>query len=55
MAYNKVSNLYKKKDSKHLTKTSMSAFSNWACKLEVDACVQSAIKYFNEWQINKTE
>lgn len=50
MVYEKVSHQYNKNDSNHLTRTSMNAFSIWACKLEVDSCVQSASKYFNDWQ-----
>lgn len=55
IAYKKVSNEYKKNDDNHLTKTSMNAFSNWACKLEVEECVNSALNYFNEWQNKNIE
>lgn len=55
IAYKKVSDQYEKNDGKHLTKTSMQAFSNWACKLDVESCVNSASKYFNAWEQNGTE
>lgn len=55
MVYKKVSNQYEKQDDKHLTKTSMTEFSKWSCKLEVEACVESASKYFNKWKIMGTE
>lgn len=42
-------------DSDHFTNTAMNDFSKWACKLEVEECVQSAIKRFNDWQNNGTE
>lgn len=55
IAYKKVSDQYEKNDSKHLTKTSMQAFSNWACKLDVDSCIKSSLNYFNAWEKNGTE
>jgi len=55
IAYKKVSDQYEKNDGKHLTKTSMQAFSNWACKLDVESCVESTLNYFNAWEKNGTE
>ncbi|XP_025419873.1 aminopeptidase N-like, partial [Sipha flava] len=55
IAYEKVKYLYEINDGKHLTKTSMNAISNWACKLEVESCVKSASNYFNAWQENSTK
>ncbi|XP_060865932.1 aminopeptidase N-like [Metopolophium dirhodum] len=55
IAYKKVSDQYEKNDGKHLTKTSMQAFSNWACKLDVESCVKSTLNYFNAWEKNGTE
>ncbi|XP_050519995.1 uncharacterized protein LOC126893642 [Daktulosphaira vitifoliae] len=36
----------------HKIKTSWDTFSSWACRLENEHCVESARKYFNNW--NKT-
>ncbi|KAL5242092.1 hypothetical protein ACI65C_009502 [Semiaphis heraclei] len=55
IAYKKVSDQYEKNDGKHLTKTSMQAFSNWACNLDVESCVKSALNYFNAWEKDGTE
>ncbi|CAH1723017.1 unnamed protein product [Aphis gossypii] len=55
IAFKKVSDQYEKNDGQHLTKTSMQAFSNWACKLDVESCVKSALNYFNAWDKNGTE
>jgi len=55
IVYKKVSDQYEKNDGQHLTKTSMEKFSNWACKLDVESCVKSALNYFNAWEKNGTE
>jgi len=55
IVYKKVSDQYEKNDGQHLTKTSMEKFSNWACKLDVESCVKSALNYYNAWEKNGTE
>lgn len=41
-------------ESKSFTKTlHKSLVAGWACRLEMDDCVQNAIKYFNQWKTSR--